>query len=347
MNIRNIASALLLIIASTYAHCASNVVPLPDLQPGKVIELRVAYVVNPRLTRLSDTQLNILLDAIRDTTRQHFGVTLSFAPVQLLSIESVFSKITPEAVRNGDRYIYDFKSGKGDPVRLAEAYTKEIKEKYSGRLADQIGYVQPFFKPSQNSPDALGEAAARYHLSRIDRWKNLTALDGGAVIDDKPYNEYMHWVSLGYTQLPFELLLTNQPIVSAEYLSPALATAIRGGYSNGVTTVSRSSRTGTVSIWSTFAFTADDPWVTQLRDGERYEAEEAAQLAGVGAAHEIGHQLFHINHPFGNRACVMNPVPMFAYRAWAKGLSPKDCPLGSSPAMTPGAYKFIDHAAPN
>jgi hypothetical protein len=78
-----------------------------------------------------------------------------------------------------------------------------------------------------------------------------------------------------------------------------------------------------------------------MRGVETFTPEEAARLAGVGAAHELGHQLFHFLHPYDNPACVMNPVPMFAYRAWVEKLSPQDCPLGSSPPMQPGAFKFV------
>jgi len=116
--------------------------------------------------------------------------------------------------------------------------------------------------------------------------------------------------------------------------------AVRGGYTNGITTYSRAARYGTMSIWSTFAFTGNDDFSVQMRDGETYDASEAARLAGTAAAHEIGHQLFHLLHPFARPECIMSPVPMFAYRAWAKKLVPGDCKLGSDQAMTPGAHTF-------
>ena len=47
----------------------------------------------------------------------------------------------------------------------------------------------------------------------------------------------------------------------------------RGGYTNGVTSFNKNSRLGATSVWSTFAFTANDEWVTQLRNGERYGAD--------------------------------------------------------------------------
>jgi len=37
----------------------------------------------------------------------------------------------------------------------------------------------------------------------------------------------------------------------------------------------------------------------------------------------------------------MNPVPMFAYRAWATKLNGKACPLSITPEMVPGVYKYL------
>ena len=63
---------------------------------------------------------------------------------------------------------------------------------------------------------------------------------------------------------------TQQLIASAELSSTSIHTAIRGGYTSGVTVESRASRYLTAAIWSTFAFSSDDPWTIEMRAGERY-----------------------------------------------------------------------------
>ncbi|HXC38906.1 MAG TPA: hypothetical protein VN667_08155 [Burkholderiales bacterium] len=77
-----------------------------------------------------------------------------------------------------------------------------------------------------------------------------------------------------------------------------------------------------------------------LRGGETYSEDDAAIYAAYILVHELGHQLFHFGHPFGAKACVMNPTPLLHFRDWVKGLSPRDCPIGSSNAMKPGAVNF-------
>lgn len=327
-------------LTASLAPAAPSEVPLPKLPQGP-IEMRVAYVVNSRLPRMTEAQLQVLIAATKKAAREHFGVDLHFAPVKEIPIEKLFARI-PAARRNTAlEQIYDFKTGKGDRERLAKAFGSGFKES-GDPLADLIAFARPHIGELKvDTYEALGAAVAEFQLSRIERWKTIKALDGGPAIDAPPYNEFPMWIALGFVDLPFELVLTNQPIASVEYVFPAIHSAIRGGYSNGLTSPSISSRFKTMSVWSTFAFTTNDEWVNQLREGETYTAEEAAQLAGTTAAHEIGHQLFHFLHPFGQSACLMNPVSMFAYRAWAKKLSPKDCPIGSSPAMRPGAYTFL------
>jgi hypothetical protein len=330
---------VLLLFVSLTATAAE--VPVPKLPDGP-IEMRVVHIVNPRLPRLSRARIYVLLAATARTAREHFGVELRFEqPLVEIPIAEVFAKIPPERVRAAREMIYDFKGGKGDQARLVRAFGTGLKE--SGEpLAGMIEYARPHIGPLRKASfETLGEALARLELERVEGWKNVRALDGGPAIDASPYNEYPMWLQLGYSDLPFEIIVTNQVIASVEYVYPAVHAAIRGGYSNGITTYNKSSRFQTVAIWSTFGFTTNDPWVTGMRAGETYEGQEAAVLAGIGAAHEIGHQLFHFSHPFGVRPCLMNPVEMFAYRAWAAQLSAKDCPIGSRPELRPGATKML------
>jgi hypothetical protein len=77
--------------------------------------------------------------------------------------------------------------------------------------------------------------------------------------------------------------------------------------------------------------------IIQLRGGARYGDEEAAQLAGAYLAHEIGHVLLHLGHPFNQNACVMNPAQLLDFRTWRNNLDAARCPLGSSAEMVPGA----------
>nr|WP_295772156.1 hypothetical protein [Rhodoferax sp.] len=324
--------------------CRSNdtlqMLPLPSLPTG-AIELRVAYVVNDRLPRMSSVQLAGLLASMGATARAHFGVELRFSEITELPIEQVFKGIPSAKRAEAFRDIFDFKSGGGGLARLKTVFAKQFAAQ-SEPLADRIAFAQPYAPAlrSTASMDEFASAIADLQLQRLGQWRDLKAGDGGTVIDGNPYNEFTLWLALGYSDLPYELVLTNQVIASMEFNYPSVHSAIRGGYTNGITTHNKQSRYGTMSVWSTFAFTDNSEYWVKMRNGERYESIEAAQLAGAAATHEIGHQLWHLAHPFARPACVMSPVPMFAYREWRDKLSAPDCRLGSDPSMTPGAFKF-------
>ena len=317
----------------------SSYLPVPVLPKGP-LEMRVAYAINPRLPRFTPAQLAALLDATKRTAQQHFGVELGFLPSQEIPIARVFDTI-PAASRKSARAAgFDFKSGKGDAHAFEFATGQALRE--SGAAFEGVVQFARAALPDaeMNNFDEVGVAAARLHLARLKRWQMVPAQDGKPAIDDAVYNEYAYWDVCGHGDLPFELILTNQIIASAELSSTSIHTAIRGGYTGGVTVESRTSRYLTTAIWSTFAFSCDDPWAVEMRMGERYTQDEAAALAGIGATHEIGHQLFHYGHPYLHPACVMAPTQLLAFRAAAARLSAPACMHAADPSMRPGTAKF-------
>jgi hypothetical protein len=318
------------------------VVPLPRLPlPAEgLIELRVAHVINPRLPRMSDAQIELMLEQMTRSTQEHFGLQVKFAAPVEISIATVFASIPPKLSTLAQRLTYNPQSLFQRRSHLHEAFSKGLAG--SGEpLAAQGAFAQQHAPDvDASSFDQLGKTLADLQLANIKRWSERRALDGNSVIDDSRFHEFMQWGYLGYGKLPYEFIITNQIIASVEYISPSVHSAIRGGYTNGITSYNPLAKFGTYSAWSTYAFTDNDADWLKWRAGESYSPDEAARLAGISAAHELGHQLLHLLHPFGQKGCIMEPVPMFAYRAWAAQLSAKDCAVGSSAAMTPGAHSF-------
>jgi hypothetical protein len=346
-NLRRIWACAALLTAIASATAQNGVVtayptaslPLPkfDVQP---IELRVAHVINPRLPRMSDAQIALMLDTMAQATNEHLGIRVRFTQPEEISIAQAFAGIPLKFVDLAKREQFNFRSWFSWKSSLAKAYARGLAQ--AGEpLEDMALFAQKKgIKLDARNFETFGKDAAHYQLERMDQWQKLKANDGKSVIDEQPFHEYTMWNYVGYGQMPYELVITNQIIASVEYSQPSIHTAIRGGYTNGITTFNPQGRWGSFSVWSTFAFTSSEKkWLT-WREGESYTPEEAARLSGLAAVHELGHQLLHLVHPFGQKGCIMDPVPMFAYRAWAAKLSAKDCPLGSSQAMTPGAYRF-------
>lgn len=350
-NLRRILVCAALLAAYTSTTAQNGVVtayptarlPLPklDAQPNtQALELRVAHVINPRLPRMSDAQIALMLETMAQATSEHLGIRVRFAQPVEIPIAQAFADIPPKFVDLAKRDQFNFRSWFTWKSSLAKAYALGFAQ--AGEpLGDMALFAQrKGIRLDARSFETFGKAASELQLASINQWLKLKAQDGNSVIDDQAFHQYTMWNYLGYGRVPYELVITNQMIASVEYSAPSIHTAIRGGYTNGITSYNPQSRWGSFSVWSTFAFTSNDKEWLAWREGESYSPEEAAKLAGLSGVHELGHQLLHLIHPFGQAGCIMDPVPMFAYRAWAAKLSAKDCPLSSSAAMTPGAYSF-------
>jgi len=314
-------------------------VPLLELKGD--VTLRVVHAINPRLPRFSRAQLETLLFEASRAVREHFAVTVHFSIVGEVGTDQLFNTIPAKLWRIAQYNIYDFKSGRGDAERLAKSFG-EVLAKNNDAPGDLVHFSGTRLGHLAGKDHAeIGRELARIQLEGLSRWKEVTAPDGRSVIDLNPYNETAFWDVLGHAGLPYDIVITNQLVASAEYGSTDVHSALRGGMSQGMTTYNKNSALGSYIFVSTFAVTATDSWVLELRGGESYSKKEMARLLAYVLAHEIGHQLFHFGHPFGRTECVMNPTYLLYLRRWVQKLSPGQCALGSHPAMVPDARKIL------
>lgn len=301
------------------------------------VHVRVVNANNIRLARMSPEQIRIMLATARATVKNNFGVNVTFSDVDETGIENIFSLIPPKLRVLRKSTIYDFKSGTGDKQKLAIGINQTLTERGT-KLEDGLSFVKPFL-PDARAKDmnSFSELLSNVMLERLQGWRNVKASDGSPLLDAAPYNEITYWDILGYGNLPYELVITNQLFASAEYVGVDIHTAIRGGLTVGLTSYSRNSKFGSYIVFSTFPFLDNSENTQLLRGGETYSDIESAELAGAYLAHEIGHMLFQFGHPFGQKTCVMNPASMLRFREWMNQIDGSACLIGSRPEMTPGA----------
>lgn len=310
---------------------------VPPIKPGATVKIRVVHATNPRFARFSPDHLKIILASAKLTVWKNFGVYVEFTDVPETGIDQLFALIPPSVKEARAQSIYDFKSGTGDKHKLAEGIDTTLTQRGT-KLEDALAFAAPYL-PDAHPKDlmSLSELLANVMLERLEQWRHINAADGAPVLDASPYNEWVYWDTLGYGKLPYDLVITNQLIASAEYYGVDIHSAIRGGVSVGTTAYSRTGEYGSYVVMSTFPFQDNSNSSRLLRGGEQYSEEDAAELAGAYLAHEIGHLLFQFGHPFGQKACVMNPVSMLRFREWFNQISGADCAIGSRPEMTAGA----------
>jgi hypothetical protein len=316
----------------------SGRVPLPVL-PDK-IKLRVVNVVNPRLPRMTGKQVEQLLSVARTGVKEHFGREITFGQPGEISIQEFFKldRLSPDRKKQIADEIYDFKGGTGNRNLMIKNFAREM-EQDKLNLNDAIGFAAPYFQVNLtgHSYQALADALVRTQLKCLNRWKEIRLPDGKGLIDSSPFNEILFWEELTQAGFPADVILTNQLLASAEYVANSVHSAIRGGVTNGVTTANPDTLYKASAIVSTYPMVGDDAGVRALRGHETYTQEEAARFAGLVLTHEIGHQLFHYDHPYAVEACVMDPPRLLHFREWTRGLSATECWRAKPDAMIPGA----------
>ena len=311
-------------------------VAAPELKSDDVF-LKVAYVVNPAFPARSTEDIGAMLASTALVAKEHFGLNITFSEVDTLDIKDVFERIPQKITDSLDTLIIDIHKDK---------FTKQDKDVYAKLLADtlsensstyeeELAFTQTHLdhKYTVRSEKGLVLTLTSTMFSRVKAYKRFLGND--------PYNEWLYWQALGYTDLGYDILITNQPIISIETIDTDIHHALRGGISVGSASFNKASEFRGRVFWSTFTFFQNHEVIRKLRGGVDYTEEEAIELSGAYLTHELGHMLLHLDHPFGMKECVMTPVPLLDVKTWNENLDASACPIGSSKAMTPGSMKLF------
>ncbi len=335
-----IAVALLMLVHGCNGIGSGNklvpvLVPAPELKSNDVF-LKVAYVFNPAFPARSTEDINAMLAFTVLVAKEHLGLNITFSKVATLDIKDVFDQIPQKITDHIDPLIIDIHK---------DNFTRQDKDVYAKLLAEtlsensstyeeELAFTQDHLDPKYTvrSEKGLVLTLTNTIFSRVKAYKQF--------LGNNPYNEWLYWQALGYTDLGYDILITNQPIISIETIDTDIHHALRGGISVGSASFNKASEFRARVFWSTFTFFQQHEVIRKLRGGMDYTDEEAIELSGAYLTHELGHMLLHLDHPFGRKECVMTPVPLLDVKTWYEDLDAPSCAIGSSKAMTPGAMKL-------
>lgn len=338
----------LLLVVSTMLSCSQEPewsrVAQPDV--SKEISLRVANVTNPRFPQLSDEQLQAILNKTSNMVKEHFALDVVFEKPEPLTIEALFNILPENVKKERQKEIVKFGTVSEADIIKMRGGVYEILNKYWDDRQAVVDYANPYLLTPIEGDDfkQLSVALVDTLLKRLEYWLTEKADDDQPVIDDKPYNEWVWWDSLGYGDLPYDIVITNQLVASAEMYDMSVHSSIRGGITAGTTTFSKQARYGSYVYIMVYPMLNDSDMLVELRDDRSYSSEQVTTYAAALLTHEIGHQLLHLGHPFGNSNCVMSPTPLLKYREWVDGLDPGQCRINSEASMVPG-FVTIDYRA--
>lgn len=316
--------------------------PLPELQSSTV--LRAVYVENPRFKSLTDLQINKILDRTTELVSQHLFAEVKFERKADLSVQALFDILPFVAKKNQSKkiiYIDDEKNELESFNKIRNSISVQIQNSASSAQS-QIDYANPYLieKKEIKSLDGLTAELTKTLIQRHQFWVKKLANDGKSVLDGSSYNQWIYWDALGYGNLPYDVIITNQLVASIEENGMPVHTCLRGGINGGNTTYSKQGLSGGFVFVSAFQMMNNNALLTILREDETYTEQQIIDYTAATLTHELGHLLFHYAHPFNAQSCIMNPTPLLHYRQWYEQLDVQACQLLNSPMQQPGAAKI-------
>lgn len=316
--------------------------PLPDLslQP---VKLRVASVVNPRFKQLTEDQVTGILTRTRQMVKQHFAIDITFTGVETVAIKDVFHQLSGEVLNSRRDEIVDIEHIDEQAREAMQQSVFATLENYADKKSNVIDFAQPYLLHPEVKPRGfieLSYALVDTLISRLKYWQVQEAEDGRPVLEDNGYHEWVWWDSLGYTELPYDIVITNQLVASAENYAMDVHSSIRGGITAGTTTYNKNTAFSAYVYIMVYPMLNDSELLTTLRQDETYTDEQIVNYSAALLTHEIGHLLLHFGHPFGRKHCIMSPTVMLNYRDWYDNLDAERCAVGSNPDMMPGAVSI-------
>jgi hypothetical protein len=296
-------------------------------------------VDNPRFPELSTPQLQQLLAHAADMVKRQFGISVTFQPPESITVQDFFAFLPPRVKRNRADEIIDINTLDDAGVgRIQDSLTGTL-EQYGYDRQQVIDYARPYLAqpPENDSLHEIAGALAASLVTRLRYWQQEKAADGRPVLDGTPYNEWVWWDSIGYGDMPYDVVITNQLVASAEKYAMDVHSALRGGITAGTTSYGKKSRLKAWSWVTLYPLLNDSELLVTLRDDAHYNETQVSEYAAALLTHELGHLLLHLGHPFGGEGCVMSPMPLLKYREWYDGIDAAKCPLNSVEQMRPGA----------
>jgi len=317
-------------------------IPLPDISQ-QPIKLNVASVINARFKTLSDAQINKILKRTQQLVQQHFNIAVELSEVKNITIKEVFDRLDPQLIAKRSAEIVDLNHiDKAAREKMQQALFETLSN-YAGDKQAVIDYAQPYLlHPGIKQKDliSLSYALVDTLIARLGYWKNQKAADGKPVLGSDVYHEWVWWDSLGYSDLSYDVLITNQLVASAEYYALDVHSSLRGGITAGTTAYNKNTAFKSYAYIMVYPMLNDSELLSILRQDKSYSDEQVINYSAALLTHELGHLLLHLGHPFSNKHCIMSPTPMLNYRDWYDNLDAAQCAVGSSKEMTPGAAEI-------
>lgn len=304
----------------------------------------VEYVRNHQSVVVDANEIVSVLRMAEKMAFDHLNLKIQFSEqVVNKEIYDIYSRISELERKRISASVYDFRNDRGDKALLIARTANSLRTEKSDNKESRA-FAAPYLlaKPESDSLQDFSKALVETQLIRLKGIKVLNGDQSNLKLNENIANEFPFWLYYVNNQSRHQLILTNQIVAGAEYVGNSVHSALRGGISNGFTAEAKYSSSGISSVISLYPFYAEDSDLSAIRDGAFESEHQRRRAVAALVVHELGHQLLHLGHPYGNPHCIMNPPPLLHFKKWIEGLDAEKCRQASPDAMRPGFIEFLD-----
>lgn len=319
LSLRTVRVCVAAFLLAAGARCTPKEVPFESPEP---VPIRVLRVTNAYLPEFTDRELEIFLAEAQRFALDQLHVRIRWIDLGEMSTDQFFREYFPVVFpeyRTEDPFVLNIIEPNPAHARKLALALAEGHQRDS--LAELMAFASEILPPEQlevvDSKGRLFDLVAKHHLEQLAVLAALEApqAKGVPLLDNAlPYHQYVYWDAAVREVRRYDLIITNQLLASAETIDAQIHASLRGGITTGFTERSNATYGGSI-VLSSYPVLGEEPPLVEMRGGS-YTRDEAARYLGAYTSHELGHLLLHLDHPFDQPDCIMNPARLLRYREW-------------------------------
>jgi hypothetical protein len=286
----------------------------------RTVQLRACLVFNPRFDSITEAQFVKVLNQTKEICSKHFNIDLQFIRTDKRDIADYFAP-----------YISSSKNDKKILANRLPAADSSIEKLAISLINQNLATTREMILQAvknqdgaellnlNDSKEGLLRQVAALHIHKLIQIKDIRCADNKTLILDDLYNEFTSWDYISEHQNEFDLIITNQPIISVESYFPSVHSSMRGGITSGLGGRSPSKLGGMITV-STFPMISTLDFFSHAR-GKNYDDNTIINTIAMVAGHELGHVLKYWDHQYDHPGCIMRPAPGLQYAAWVNEIN--------------------------
>ncbi len=305
---------------------------LPDLKPldkGKTHTLRILYVEDADLPKLSEGEKKELLKEVVTPCRGMLGYKIRFKAVGSEDIYSFFQRMKSNFEKPEFRYpVLNW------PISIKDAKTiaSTIKKQTSKHSPKTL--IRYFGKPEDGKP--MSQHVYKQFMLRLKGIYEEKDLKGKALSNGRfEQMSYAHWSVIAYNLEKADFIITNTVIAGADTSMP-IYVINRGGVTSAFVENNLYNPYQAAGIFATYQYLSNGAYFTKQR-GFLPKPLLIKVMAHL-FVHELGHFLGRYKEYYNLKGSIhVAPIDL-NYKRWYQVIDPKTHPMDPSKLKTLRKY---------